>query len=214
MTGKRVVKRKCAVLIVGTLTVMLPMTLSASFAEDCKDKLMDVFTRVCGTDRYKRGIEKFDLTKAEYKKLELVESSSDLSFEPVEVPVASNIPDKRDVVSKTTESSAIPTISDSEQLFEVVSAPASDESRHRESYYPYKRRAASISSYRDAPAEKDKLGFEMTDEEMLELYADLNDRLPRSFTQLEWKKILWEFTKTCCYEDNTCDSENIDILCS
>ncbi|XP_047358865.1 uncharacterized protein LOC124952679 isoform X2 [Vespa velutina] len=68
-------ERQDTLLIVTTLSIMLPITLNAAFKEDCKDRLMDFFTKICcGNDRLKRGIEKFDLKKTDYKKFELTES--------------------------------------------------------------------------------------------------------------------------------------------
>lgn len=210
--------RKCTVLIIGTLSIMLPTTLNAAFMEDCKDRLMDVFTNVCGGDRFKRGTEQFDLQKGKYEHLELAESA-DLSFQPEVPPKSLNIPDKRDIVPEITKTVAIPLISESEQVSDVIYNSKQDNFHYRSPYYPYKRRALNVPSNRPADlrpvmAEKDELGFEMTDEELHELYNDLNDRLPRSFTQAEWKKILRNFAKSCCYEDHICDSENVDILCS
>lgn len=66
-------ERQDTLLIVTTLSIMLPITLNAAFMEDCKDRLMDVYTKVCGNDRLKRGIEKFDLKKIDRKKFELAE---------------------------------------------------------------------------------------------------------------------------------------------
>ncbi|KAK2582213.1 hypothetical protein KPH14_004565 [Odynerus spinipes] len=211
MTRKRATGKRCTVLIMGTLSIMLPTTLNAAYMENCKDRLMDVFTKVCATDRFKRGIEKFDLQKADYKRLELTESV-DLSFQPEEAPGFLNIPDKRDIVPEISKPIAIPIIPESE-IVDVVSGPKQDSSYNGQHNYPYKRHAPNIPRAA-LSVETDKLGFEMTDEELHELYNDLNDRLPRSFTQDEWMKILRDFAKTCCYKDNICDSKNVDILCS
>lgn len=66
-------ERQYTLLIVTTLSIMLPITLNAAFREDRKDRLMDVYTKVCGNDRLERDIEKFDLKKTDRKKLELAE---------------------------------------------------------------------------------------------------------------------------------------------
>lgn len=66
-------ERQYTLLIVTTLSIMLPITLNAAFREDCKDRLMDVYTKVCGNDRLERDIEKFDLKKTDRKKSELAE---------------------------------------------------------------------------------------------------------------------------------------------
>lgn len=77
-----------------------------------------------------------------------------------------------------------------------------------------KNNKVEIVLYLICQTENDDVIFEMTVEELYELYNDFNDRSPRrSFTRAERKKILRDFAKTCCYEDNICDNKNVDVLC-
>lgn len=77
-----------------------------------------------------------------------------------------------------------------------------------------KNNKVEIVLYLICQTENDDVVFEMTVKELYELYNDFNDRSPRrSFTRAERKKILRDFAKTCCYEDNICDNKNVDVLC-
>ncbi|KAI4498235.1 hypothetical protein M0802_006721, partial [Mischocyttarus mexicanus] len=126
-----------------------------------------------------------------------------LSLEEQKKPVAVIRHEKRDVLSK---------IANSKEDINVVS----DSSRE---YIPKLRRRSlqkPLSFVDEQPYDGMKIDdtrLEITVEELYNFYNNLNNRLPRSFTQVEWRKILRNFVKTCCYEDNICDSENIDTLC-
>ncbi|XP_046825011.1 uncharacterized protein LOC124426873 isoform X2 [Vespa crabro] len=93
-------ERQDTLLIVTTLSIMLPITLNAAFREDCKDRLMDLFTKICcDNDRLKRGIEKFDFKKTDYKKFELTESI-DVSLERENKSTSFDKHEKRDISEK------------------------------------------------------------------------------------------------------------------
>ncbi|KAF7395218.1 hypothetical protein HZH68_009268 [Vespula germanica] len=173
--------------------------------EDCKDRLMDVFTKVCGNDRLKRGIEKFHSEKMGYKKFQLAKSI-DFSLEREKKSISFNKHKKRDISAKIANP-------EGEHVVDVISGSNREDFYNQQRYYRQKSLPPASVRFQNVATDDDDLGFEMAVEELYELYNDFNDRLPRSFTQIERKKMLRDVAKTCCYEDNTCDSENFDGLC-
>ncbi|KAI4478544.1 hypothetical protein M0804_011867 [Polistes exclamans] len=99
---------------------MLPITLNAVIMEDCKDRLMDVFTKSCGNDRLKRGIEKFDLKKEDYKKFKLAEFI-DHSLEEQKQPISFIRHEKQKILTE---------IANSKDLFDSSQENTQKERRH------------------------------------------------------------------------------------
>ncbi|KAL2714911.1 hypothetical protein V1478_014609 [Vespula squamosa] len=197
-------ERQDALLIITTVSIMLPITLNAAFTEDCKDRLMDVFTKICGNGRLKRSIEKFDLKKTDYKKFELVKSI-DFPLEREKKSISFDKHKRRDISAKITNP-------EGEHIVDVISDSSPEDFHNQQRYYRQKSLPSAFVYSQNVATDNDDLGFETAVEELYELYKDFNDRPPRSFTQIERKKILRDFAKTCCYED-ICDSENVDGLC-
>ncbi|EGI57347.1 PREDICTED: uncharacterized protein LOC105154129 [Acromyrmex echinatior] len=209
------------------ILAILGITCEISWAsKQCKTVVMDVHVKRCrlGTERAKRGLEKFDLQKYTDKYEAKRQEESDYS-KPKNSALHS-VPQKRQLTLEQVNGIVLPivtkAINDASQARAYASGIGSHDSSlsltrgsiltrpeyHLWAPYPF---GGSFVSFR-TPAYNDDLDLYLNAEELDELYNDIYERLPRASKDEAWK-IFLETASKCCQNVDKCLKETTYVPC-
>ncbi|KYN15450.1 PREDICTED: uncharacterized protein LOC108764982 [Trachymyrmex cornetzi] len=209
------------------IMAILGITCEISWASKrCKTVVMDVHVKRCrlGTERAKRGLEKFDLQKYTDKYETKRQEESDYSKS--KNSTSHGVPQKRQLTLEQVNGIALPivakVINDASKARTYASGIEYQDSSlslttrsilNRLGYplwapYPF---GGGFVPFRTL-AYNDDLDLNLNAEELDELYNDIYERLPRASKDEAWK-IFLETASKCCQNVDKCLKETTHVPC-
>ncbi|XP_018050344.1 PREDICTED: uncharacterized protein LOC108688552 [Atta colombica] len=208
------------------ILAILGITCEISWAsKQCKTVVMDVHVKRCrlGTERAKRGLEKFDLQKYDTDKYE-AKRQEESDYSKSKNLASHGVPQKRHLTLEQVSSIALPIVTKAINGASQARAYASGIGSHDSSLsltrgpirpryhlwapYPF---GGSFVSFR-TPAYNDDLDLNLNAEELDELYNNIYERLPRASKDEAWK-IFLETASKCCQNVDKCLKETTHVPC-
>ncbi|KYM93904.1 hypothetical protein ALC62_15477 [Cyphomyrmex costatus] len=208
------------------ILTILGITCEISWAnKQCKTVVMDVHVKRCrlGTERAKRGLEKFDLQK--YTEKYEAKRQEEADYSKLKNSGSHGVPQKRQLTPEQVSSIALPIVA------EAINGASKAHRAYTEfgteyddsnlsltgstlgwpGYYlkaPYPFGGGSVP-FR-TPAYNNDLNLNA--EELDELYNDIYERLPRASKDEAWK-IFLEIASKCCQNADKCLKEMTHVPC-